>query len=271
MPKRRPSTGDLLAARIAGQTAALAGLEPLVRADAPDAVHRMRVACRRLRSALREYGGPDQPVAGELRRLGLALGAARDAEVLGAALVAEARTLPAECGPELIAAELDEWARRRAAAARPEVLAALDSPRYRALLGELGELSVRPPDGTGLPPYRKLARRAEHRVARRLGAARGLGGEERDAALHRARKAAKRARYLGETAGAAGLAGAVGLVERMKAVQDVLGAHQDAVVARQALRELARTGHPFEYGVLYARQLAAGCTPERLEELLRAG
>ncbi|KQV09850.1 MULTISPECIES: CHAD domain-containing protein [unclassified Kitasatospora] len=264
MPKRRPPTGELLAARIAGQTVVLAGLEPLVRADAPDAVHRMRVACRRLRSALREYGGPDEPVAG-LRRLGQALGAARDAEVLGAALVAEARTLPAECEPGLIAAELERWAEQRSVAARPEVLAALDSAWYRALLGELGELSTRPPDGSGLPPYRRLARKAERRVARRLAAARDLTGEARDAALHRARKAAKRARYLGETAGAAGL------TKRMKAVQETLGAHQDAVVARQALRELARTAHPFEYGVLYARQLVVECTPGELEELLRAG
>ncbi|WP_405020730.1 CHAD domain-containing protein [Kitasatospora sp. NBC_00070] len=265
MPNRRPPTGELLAARIARQTVVLAALEPLVRADGPDAVHRMRVACRRLRSALREYGGPETPVAAGLRRLGQALGAARDAEVLGAALSAEARELPAECEPELVAAELERWAGQRAAAARPEVLAALDSAWYRSLLGGLGELATRPPDGSGLPPYRKLARRAERRVARRLAATRGLTGEARDVALHGARKAAKRARYLGETADAAGL------TRRMKAVQEELGTHQDAVVARQALRELARTAHPFAYGVLYARQLAVGCGPERVERLLRPG
>ncbi|BFV55499.1 hypothetical protein KCMC57_up06030 [Kitasatospora sp. CMC57] len=264
MSKVRP-TDELLAARIAAQTVVLAGLEPLVRVDGPDAVHRMRVSCRRLRSALREYDGPDLAAAAGLRRLGQVLGPARDAEVLGVALVAEARALPPECGPELIAAEVAGWAGRRAATTRPEVLAALDSAWYRALLGELGELSVRPPDGTGLPPYRKLARRAERRVARRLHAARGLTGAARDTALHRARKAAKRARYLGETAGAAGL------TRRMTAVQDALGAHQDAVVARQVLRELARTGHPFEYGVLYARQSAVDCVPEEIEKLLRRG
>ncbi|MER5863064.1 CHAD domain-containing protein [Kitasatospora sp. NPDC002040] len=258
MPKRRPPTGELLAARIAGQTEVLAGLEPLVRADAPDAVHRMRVACRRLRSALREYGGAEPAgVSGELGRLGRALGAARDAEVLGAELTAAARELPAECEPELIAAEVARWAEQRVAGARPEVLAALDSEWYRVLLGALGELAVRPPDGAGLAPYPELARTAERRVARRLADARGRAGADRDAALHRARKAAKRARYLGETAGAAGL------TARMKAVQDALGVHQDAVVARQALRELARTGHAFAYGVLYARQLSRAEAAER--------
>lgn len=253
MARRAAPTAELLTVRIARQTQVLAGLEPLVRADAPDAVHRMRVACRRLRSALREYGELDA-VAGELRWLGQALGAARDAEVLGAALVAQARELPPECDPETIAAEVAEWARARAEAARPEVVAALDSSRYRALLGALGELSARPPVRVGLPAYPKMARAAERRVARRLARAQTRTGPARDRALHEARKAAKRARYLGETAGAAGLTG------RMTAVQEELGAYQDAVVARQALRELAERGHAFEYGVLYALTFREGAS-----------
>ncbi|MFI5527448.1 CHAD domain-containing protein [Kitasatospora sp. NPDC051853] len=252
------STVELLAVRVAQQVVVLSGLEPLVRADVPDAVHRMRVAARRLRSALREYGGPGHGLAAELRWLGGALGGARDTEVLGAALAEEARALPAELAPEEIAAELAAWTRHRSELGRAAALAALDSPRYRALLGDLGDLTVRPLDGDGLPEPAELVAAARRRVRRRLKRARkAAAGPERDRALHEARKAAKRARYLGETLAVPKLAG------RMKALQDVLGLHQDSVVARAALRELAAQGHAFEYGVLYAGQAAVARAVER--------
>ncbi|MFJ8039659.1 CHAD domain-containing protein [Kitasatospora sp. NPDC096147] len=251
------ATVELLAVRAARQVVVLAGLEPLVRADVPDAVHRMRVAARRLRSALREYGGPGQDLAAELRWLGRALGGARDAEVLGAALIAEAGALPPELDPEEVAAELAAWTRRRTELGRCTALAALDSPRYRALLGDLGELTVRPLDAADLPDPAELVTAAKRRVRRRLKRARKTTGAERDIALHEARKAAKRARYLGETLGVPKLAG------RMKALQDVLGLHQDSVVARAALRELARDGHAFQYGVLHAGQAAVARAVER--------
>ncbi|MFB9364881.1 CHAD domain-containing protein [Kitasatospora albolonga] len=251
------STVELLAVRVAQQVVVLSGLEPLVRADVPDSVHRMRVAARRLRSALREYGAPGRALAAELRWLGRALGGARDAEVLGAALVEDALALPPELGPEEIAAELAAWTRHRSERGRATALAALDSPRYRALLGDLGDLTARPLDGDGLPEPAELVTAAKRRVRRRLKRARKATGAERDTALHEARKAAKRARYLGETLGVPKLAG------RMKALQDVLGLHQDSVVARAALRELAREGHAFEYGVLYAGQAAVARAVER--------
>lgn len=71
------------------------------------------------------------------------------------------------------------------------------------------------------------------------------------------RRAAKRARYAGES-----LAGTFGrpateFAARMKAVQEVLGAHQDSVVIRGVLVELAdeaeRAGESsFSYGRLHA-------------------
>jgi CHAD domain-containing protein len=65
-------------------------------------------------------------------------------------------------------------------------------------------------------------------------------GAARDEALHEARKAAKRLRYAREAAG-----GALGKPRkrwrrRMTAVQDLLGAHQDSVVMRATVLELAR-------------------------------
>ncbi|MFD0277670.1 CHAD domain-containing protein [Kitasatospora sp. NPDC127111] len=254
--------------RLGAQAAVLVELDGAVRADEPDAVHRMRVASRRLRSALRTYrrlfaaGATDELVA-ELRWLGSALGRARDREVLGERLVARARELPEDCGPDRVAAELERWGRAEYRRVWPEVLAALDSPRRRALADGLAALLDDPPlrRRAGRAAGSELARvaaREQRRTAERVRRALD-GGAGRDEALHDARKAAKRARYAGETAVPVAGRAAERYVERMKAVQDVLGEHQDAVVAAAALRGRAdESGEAFGYGVLYGWELAAG-------------
>ncbi len=84
-------------------------------------------------------------------------------------------------------------------------------------------------------------------------------GPEQAEALHEARKAAKRARYAGETALPVAGRRARRFTDRMKAVQDLLGEHQDAIVAAGALRARAAADgdRAFAYGVLYAGQSAA--------------
>ncbi|MFI6156755.1 CHAD domain-containing protein [Kitasatospora sp. NPDC051170] len=261
------TVGQVLMARVEAQVVVLAGLDDAVRADEPDAVHRMRVACRRLRSALRTFrrylapGSTDDLVA-ELRWLAAALGRARDREVLTERLVGQARELPAVCGPERVAAELERWGREEYRRAWPEVTAALDCPRRRALGVALGGLLADPPlrrraRRPAVPGLARVAEREQRRTGRRVRAALEAPSGERDAALHEARKAAKRARYAGETAASAVGEAAERYTERMKAVQEVLGEHQDAVVAAAALVGAAATsGTPFGYGALYARQLA---------------
>ncbi|MFF2040439.1 CHAD domain-containing protein [Kitasatospora sp. NPDC058170] len=269
MAAAETTVGTVLLERIGAQAEVLAGLDDAVRADAPDAVHRMRVACRRLRSALRTYrrllrtGAADGLVA-ELRWLGAELGRARDREVLGERLVARARELPPECGPDRVVAALRRWEREEYRRDWPEVVAAVDSPRRRALGESLAVLLADPPlrGRAGRPAGPELARiaaREQSRTAERIRLALAVqgAGPERAAALHEARKAAKRARYAGETAQPAAGHAAQRYTERMKAVQELLGEHQDAVVAAAALREQAApSGEPFGYGVLYARQLA---------------
>ena len=66
-----------------------------------------------------------------------------------------------------------------------------------------------------------------------------LGPEPADDALHAARIHAKRARYAAEFARPALGKRAAPFLEAAKELQDVLGAHQDAVVAEQVLRERA--------------------------------
>ncbi|MBB1246669.1 CHAD domain-containing protein, partial [Streptomyces durbertensis] len=125
-------------------------------------------------------------------------------------------------------------------------------------------------------PLRKAVTRDFKRLAKRMDRARqSPEGPERDAAAHAARKAAKRLRYAAETARPAHGKAAKRYARRVRRLQDLLGAHQDAVVTRAALRELAAeadaAGEPsFAYGVLYAREeRAAADTLAALPEAWR--
>jgi CHAD domain-containing protein len=230
-------------------TAQLKSLDPLVRRDEPDSVHQMRVVTRRLRSTLQTFGrviprGETEQLAGELKWLAGLLGGPRDAEVLAEHLQVRLAAIPAGQLTAPVQARLERHFGSERARARAELLAALESARYFSLLDELDQLIAQPPVYPGAErPAREVlpaqVRRAYKRTRRRMRRARcAPAGRATDVALHEARKAAKRARYAGEA-----VAPALGkkprrFAKRMKRVQSVLGDHQDAVMARQAAREL---------------------------------
>ena len=101
-----------------------------------------------------------------------------------------------------------------------------------------------------------MVRKALRRTGKALRAADALPpGHDRDEHLHEMRKAAKRLRYATEVAEPALGPKARGLVKRVKAVQELLGEHQDSVVARGLLRELGAAapsegGNGFAFGWL---------------------
>ncbi len=85
-------------------------------------------------------------------------------------------------------------------------------------------------------------------------------GADRDGALHRARKAAKRARYAAEATTTVAGPEARRFAKRMQQVQSVLGDHQDTVIARELERRLGVEAHlagenAFSYGLLYERDV----------------
>ncbi|MFE4703281.1 CHAD domain-containing protein [Streptomyces sp. NPDC056738] len=270
------------------QVRTLVDIDPAVRRDLPDAVHKMRVTCRRLRSTLRSYRlvldrKVTDPIREELKWLGGELGAARDQEVLVKELGSRIRALPRELVLGRVGTRLQEWNVTRTTEARQRTLDALRSPRYLELLNSLTALAEQPP----------LARKAEHspekvmvkailkeyeRLAGRVAHALELSpGTERDEALHQARKAAKKTRYATEPARAAVGKRAKRLGKRVKGVQKVLGEHQDSVVARPALRNLALEAHAahepsFTWGLLYGQQqdVAARCERELPDVWARA-
>ncbi|MEU7057983.1 CYTH and CHAD domain-containing protein [Streptomyces sp. NPDC046197] len=273
------SAGDHLTAHLSRLVRALTELDPAVRRGRPDAVHRMRTTLRRLRGCLRSYRSVldrevTDPLRAELKWLGGELGAERDHEVLQERLTKGVRELPGELVLGPVTARLQAWDVAHRAEARRRTLDALASPRYLALLDALNRLVEDPPlRAKASRRPRKVMSKAllkEHdRLRRRMDRALGMPpGPERDAAIHEARKAAKRVRYAAEAARAALGKSARRLGKRVKAVQRVSGDHHDAVVAQDALRALAVAAHAagepgFTWGLLHGQERAAARERER--------
>ena len=208
--------------------------------------------------------GTEEILAG-LKWLGGVLGEARDAEVLASRLMQNLRTLPAELVLGPAQARVQGHFAPIQAAARKNVLAALDSARYFALRDALDELLADPPlsADAARPAGRVLpaaARRTYRRTRRRMRqAGHTPAGHPQEGAYHEARKAAKRARYAGEAVSPAFGKEARRFTKQMKKVQTVLGDHQDAVVARGVDRELGISANlagenAFTFGLLYDQE-----------------
>jgi CHAD domain-containing protein len=224
----RRMAGKTLEQAVLEHRAAILDHEPEVRRGAdPEAVHKQRVASRRLRSLLRSTRGrlrdPDRSerLRGELRWLGNALGEVRDRDVLIAHLQEELESLEEASALRGVLKLLEDERQR----AHDKLVVVLDSPRYRRLLDELES----PPTlaNGGL----RAAAGKEHDRLRKSVAK--LGDDASDEELHEVRIRAKRARYAAEAVGAGRR-----YVESAKALQDVLGEHQDAAVAEKRIRTL---------------------------------
>lgn len=272
-------TSHVALAYIGEHVERLRSLDLQVRLDAPGSVHAMRVTTRRLRSALdtvRAFASEvAQPLRSELRWLGGLLGAVRDAEVMRERVLGALRTEPEHLAASSGAREAHEELRASYDAVREVMLAELDGERYVHLLLALARFVADPPTTTkGRRPAGKTLRpevAREYADVRRLvkRAQRAPVGAEREVLLHDARKAAKRARYSAELAGAVYGRRARAFAAAMESAQELLGHHQDSVVLRRRLLELARTTTDpiaaFTYGRLHALEDArARETEERL-------
>jgi CHAD domain-containing protein len=245
---------------MSAQREAIGANEPGVRRGDPAAVHDMRVATRRLRSTLRTFRplldrARTEPLRAELRWLTQLLGDVRDGDVMAGRLARAVAAEPPELVLGPVAARLQGRLAARTAEARAALTDGLDSRRYTDLLAALDRLSL--PTDPPAKRLRKLARKAIHRADRRLDTATG------DEQLHEARKAYKRARYAAEAL--VPLAGkpAKQLAKRISKLQDVLGTHQDTIVTGDLLRGYGLRAYlhgdnAFTYGLLHARQHAAG-------------
>lgn len=240
---KKPSAADVVRQAISVAVDRIIRHDPGVRiGDDPEDVHQARVGTRRLRSDLRTFAPLlDEkwlaPLREELRWLAGALGAVRDADVLIERLRRQAAALP-EPDIGALAPIFRRLAKERDGA-RTALLEAMHSPRYVALLERLVEAACAPAcrkaakakaadvvPGLVAAPWRKLRTAVE-----------GLPADPPDAELHRMRILAKRTRYAAEAA--APLLGkkAGAFAAAVADLQEVLGDHQDAVVAEAWLRQ----------------------------------
>jgi CHAD domain-containing protein len=210
-------------------------------------LHQMRVAVRRMRATLKAARPLLDPawadgLRAELGWLGRALGPVRDLDVMLLRLRGELAGLPEReraAGQALVQRLVDERE-----GARAEMLAALNDPRYRALLERLADavrLPLPTPAATRAEPALRELPRAEFRKLRR--AVTRAGDDPADEVLHALRIRAKRVRYTSELVQPGLRRTKEGkALDRLRTatveLQEVLGDHQDACVAEARIRDL---------------------------------
>jgi CHAD domain-containing protein len=274
MNDKPASVRDLIGAYLAEQCTVLIDSEAQLRAG-EDVVHTTRVAVRRLRSTIRVFADLFDPaeaddLESELIWWATLLGEVRDLDILIARQAALLAALPAELilGPVSSTIQTELAARHKHAT--DDLTDALNSERYRKLIGLIHHWRSDPPFTSAADSptdaieaaIKKAKKKARRRLSTAVAARRVQ--EPSDELLHGARKASKRYRYAVEAAAPVWGPKADKIVAERKDLQDLLGNHQDGIVSAAFVRELgARIGirsgqNGFTYGILYAREAAAG-------------
>jgi CHAD domain-containing protein len=259
--RRRDPAALAVRSAMAGAVARFEGNDALARQGDVEGIHRLRTTTRRLRSELRTFADLIEPawrarLEGELKWLADLLGGVRDLDVLTDRLVQSATAIDEKPGrspdskPKVVPAlaPLFDDLRQRHERESRALQKALLGPRFERLRTDLVEAVAAPelrveaagPCREVLPP---LAKAAWKRLAKK---GRILGTSDPEEDFHEVRKRAKRARYTAEriapTLGRRAKKPAARFVRRMTQLQDVLGEHQDAVVACQEI-ERSRDRH----------------------------
>lgn len=266
LPKRTPtpakdaSEAEHVRARVDAQLRELlAHHDGSLDSSDPEDLHQYRVAIRRLRSLLRNsslFGIDGKRTRDDLRWIGSATSPIRDLDVLLLRLRDEVAGLT---GPDEQAAEVLMSAfEAERDHLRTTLAEAFADDRYSAMLHAIAQLATggdEHGERTGTvelngvkliaslnKPFRKLAKAAD-----------GLGEDPPDDDLHELRIHAKRLRYAAETAlpsaGDEDRSALKSLVKSCKGLQEVLGDHQDGVVAAERIRGLLYERDDFPPGV----------------------
>ncbi len=288
--------GEVLAPVFSTLASELKDWDLRVRVDEEDAVHQLRVRSRTLRSVLRTYGklldeAAARDLEDRLQRLGQALAAARDADVIRGWVPESVTALPDGSIPAHVARRLQRTAAAQYRQAYGELLEELNSLDYFRLLTALDGFAARPPLAAG--PDGRSARKAIRRAVKRqqrkvLELVDAAAGEEDAAAriqlLHGVRKRSKRLRYaIRSVSAASGFdfgSKLNAVLATAEDIQDALGAHRDSVMFQEFVATTAREAHrsganTFAYGVLHQaeapRQDTAAAAYKEAAERLRQG
>lgn len=240
-----PTVASVLGPYVVTQIEAITENERSVLERDPDAIHDMRVATRRLKSVLLAYRSAfDREARRHLRTeldwLTETLGHARDHDIQRLILrgIVDDRGAAQVEAADLVMGE----------DAQADLLAALSSERYRALLEDLDGLRTHPAwTKAAHRPARKVLVKALTKQFARVDSRMAdvhplISTSKLDHRLHRVRKSVKRARYASEAAEPLLSSEGMRLPKRLSEVQDALGAHNDLVVASGRLTTWSEHG-----------------------------
>src|SRR6202790_1490713 len=196
-PSSTDPAAKAAATAIAAQLRAMTAEHANALAGDVEAIHRLRVATRRLRAGLRMLregapGGEAQSPADELAWLCGAIGAVRDLDVLAQLLEDRATRLE----PDFIRAlePLSDTIRGQRTAEQERLVVALDSERYRGLVQRLGAVAPQATaDGVTLGAVAARLVRPQLRAMLRAGA--GLDEASPPESLHPPRLGVKKQGY----------------------------------------------------------------------------
>ncbi|MDV6260077.1 CHAD domain-containing protein [Rhodococcoides yunnanense] len=244
-----------------------------------DPIHATRVAIRRLRSTLRVFTDAFDPSVAthldqELSWYASILGHVRDHEVQRDRFAHAVADLPDEWVLGPVAADIETTLAAEQRTYRADVDTVLTGDRYAALISALDTLDSTVP-ALSHRKVTSLANKAGKKARTRLKSAivSEIGDDE---VFHRARKAFKRARYASELATPlTGKKRSKTTIRQYKHVQEVLGEHQDSLVAAQFLRRLGASAgtrpaeNGFTYGLLFAYEQQAAAAALRRARALK--
>jgi CHAD domain-containing protein len=254
-PPEPADAGQIVRAIVANSALKLLRSLPQVHDDAnAEAVHRTRVAARRLRSELRTFGslldhGGCDGLRRDLQWLASELGRVRDLDVLEKTVLASSARhpeIPAVAVAEILSAlDLERSDTRRVMRRQ---LASERAARLREQLEELARYE-QPQLTPALPAAERVIAHVRKPWRRLQRAVADLPAEPTPAQLHRVRIKTKRVRYAAEA-----LAPIIGnktkkFAAAATALQDLLGEFNDAWVAVRWLEDVApRLDAPAAFG-----------------------
>ncbi len=224
----------------------------------PESLHQMRVATRQLRAILRTARPLLVPewtssLREDLRWLGRLLGPARDLDVQLAYFREESTSLDARDRRPLSSFIAHLEAQRTNA--QEALLNELKSARYLDLVRRLQQAAH---DLTAIESTLTLRDLAKQEYTKLRHAIRQAVRAPNSATIHEIRIKTKRARYAAELAGSTVGKLAIRFINKARAVQDVLGMHQDAIQAetyiRTFLKHSTSTRAAFVAGRMVERQ-----------------
>ncbi|GAA4285047.1 CYTH and CHAD domain-containing protein [Brevibacterium daeguense] len=284
-------TTAVLRAALSSQVERLKAWDPLVRIDAYDSVHQMRVSARALRSIIQTYRPlfsekEAKELNRELKTLGRILADARDSEVVRDMVDEKVAALPAGTVGTVVSPKIvkhlirsfDDDYRKAHKRVRKE----LSGNWYFGLLDLLDGFIENLPLDPELTSKQKsdpaslLNPLVDDQLASVLAMARAVESEpdpiEQVELMHEVRKDAKRLRYAISAVSDSGLmefdAATDSKMKVAKRLQGVLGEHRDSImfgehVLASARQEEKSGGNSFGYGVLFAAEFPLRAKAEK--------